>query len=256
MHWSFKVYESVSEWGITNTWPNLHLFSPYKGILRPFADRVPRVLICQCRHCRRQCKIFASSVNFSIFTHFFVFLSLKLLKLGDIDGEKFLAWKSGGVDFLTNSMSASTTKIKPMPLHNDTVPPSANRCCPLVTQYKTSSPRNAQLNQMDLVSCCIYIIFIFQGSKHLPAEHIWQLSGCSEAKTGAGALHWLPERAAAAMYKGSSTTVPTGALHRVTAGLRRRPPQDPSESEPDSAKEDVRRRWKQRSLSSFEADWW
>merc|ERR1712107_898821 len=64
----------------------------------------------------------------------------------------------------------------------------------------------------------------------------------------------LPERAAAAMYKGSSTTVPTGALHRVTAGLRRRPPQNPSESEPDSAKEDVRRRWKQRSLSSVEAD--
>merc|ERR1712038_194493 len=58
------------------------------------------------------------------------------------------------------------------------------------------------------------------------------------------------------MYKGSSTTVPTGALHRVTAGLRRRPPKDPSKSEPDSAKEDVRRRWKQRSLSSFEADWW
>ena len=25
--------------------------------------------------CRRQCKIFASGVNFSIFTHFFVFLS-------------------------------------------------------------------------------------------------------------------------------------------------------------------------------------
>ena len=44
--------------------------------------------ICQCRHCRRQCKIFASGVNFSIFTHFFVFLSLKLLKLGEIDGVK------------------------------------------------------------------------------------------------------------------------------------------------------------------------
>ena len=47
--------------------------------------------ICQCRHCWRQCKIFVSSVNFSIFTHFFVFLSLKLLKLGEIDGVKFLA---------------------------------------------------------------------------------------------------------------------------------------------------------------------
>ena len=31
------------------------------------------------------------SVNFSIFTHFFVFLSLKRLKLGESDGVKFLA---------------------------------------------------------------------------------------------------------------------------------------------------------------------
>ena len=58
-------------------------------------------------HCRQQCKFFVSGVNFSIFTHFFVFLSLKLLKLGEIDGVKFLAWKSGGVKFLTNPMSAS-----------------------------------------------------------------------------------------------------------------------------------------------------
>ena len=36
-------------------------------------------------------KFLASGVNFSIFTHFFVFLSLKLLKLGEIDGVKFLA---------------------------------------------------------------------------------------------------------------------------------------------------------------------
>ena len=35
--------------------------------------------------------ISASGVNFSIFTHFFVFLSLKLLKLGEIDGVKFVA---------------------------------------------------------------------------------------------------------------------------------------------------------------------
>ena len=41
--------------------------------------------ICPCRHCQRQCKIFASGVNFSIFTH------LKRLKLGEIDGVKFLA---------------------------------------------------------------------------------------------------------------------------------------------------------------------
>ena len=56
-------------------------------------------------HCRRQCKIFASGVHFSIFTHFLCFFLLKLLKLGEIDGVKFLAWKSGGVKFWTNSMS-------------------------------------------------------------------------------------------------------------------------------------------------------
>ena len=47
--------------------------------------------ICPCRHCWRQCKIFASGVNFSIFTHFLCFSPLKLLKLGEIDGVKFLA---------------------------------------------------------------------------------------------------------------------------------------------------------------------
>ena len=35
--------------------------------------------------------IFASSVNFSIFTHFFVLLSPKLLKFGEIKDVKFLA---------------------------------------------------------------------------------------------------------------------------------------------------------------------
>ena len=47
--------------------------------------------ICPCRNCRRQCKIFASGVNFSIFTLFLCFFLLKLLKLGEIDGVKFLA---------------------------------------------------------------------------------------------------------------------------------------------------------------------
>ena len=61
--------------------------------------------ICPSRQSRRECKIFASGVNFSIFTHFLCFFLLKLLKLGEIDGVKFLAWKSGGVKFWTNSMS-------------------------------------------------------------------------------------------------------------------------------------------------------
>ena len=71
-------------------------------------DHLHRGGIWPCRQCRLQCKIFASGVNFSIFTHFFVLLSLKLLKLGEIDGVKVLAWNSGGVKFLTNSMSART----------------------------------------------------------------------------------------------------------------------------------------------------
>ena len=56
--------------------------------------------ICQCRQCRRQCKIFASGVNFPIFTHFLCFFFLlKLLKLDEIDSVKFLAWKSVGLNF-------------------------------------------------------------------------------------------------------------------------------------------------------------
>ena len=68
---------------------------------------LPKCGICPCSQCRRQCKFFASGVNFSIFTHFLCFFLLKLLKLGEIDSVKFLAWKSGGVNFWTNSMSAA-----------------------------------------------------------------------------------------------------------------------------------------------------
>ena len=47
--------------------------------------------ICHCRHCWQQCKIFPSGVNISIFTHFLVFVSPKLLKFSEIKGVKFLA---------------------------------------------------------------------------------------------------------------------------------------------------------------------
>ena len=50
-------------------------------------------------------KFVASGVNFSIFTNFLCFFLLKLLKLGEIGGVKFLTWKSGGVKFWTNFMS-------------------------------------------------------------------------------------------------------------------------------------------------------
>ena len=51
-------------------------------------------------------KFFASGVNFSKNTHFFVFFSLKLLKFSEIKGVKSLACKSGSVKVLTNFMSA------------------------------------------------------------------------------------------------------------------------------------------------------
>ena len=54
-------------------------------------------------------------MNFSIFTHFLCFFLLKLLKLGEIDGVKFLAWKSGGVKFWTNSMSGLDRNIWCLP---------------------------------------------------------------------------------------------------------------------------------------------
>ena len=65
--------------------------------------------ICPSRHCRRQCKIFANCVNFSIFTLLLYLLScllLKLLKIDEIDGVKVLAWKCGNVKFWPNLMSA------------------------------------------------------------------------------------------------------------------------------------------------------
>ena len=40
-----------------------------------------------------------------------------LRKLGEIDGVKFLAWKSGGVKFLTNSMSAWKYNYQSNTLH-------------------------------------------------------------------------------------------------------------------------------------------
>ena len=49
--------------------------------------------ICHSRHCRRQCKIFASGVNFSIFTQFLCLFLLKLFKLGEISGVKFFNLK-------------------------------------------------------------------------------------------------------------------------------------------------------------------
>ena len=54
-------------------------------------------------------KFVASGANFSIFNNFLCFFLLKLLKLGEIDGVKFLAQKNGGVKFLTNSMSGQNS---------------------------------------------------------------------------------------------------------------------------------------------------
>ena len=54
-------------------------------------------------------KFVASGVNFSIFTNFLCFFLLKLLKLGEIGGVKFLK-KYGSVKFWTNSMSGHNTR--------------------------------------------------------------------------------------------------------------------------------------------------
>ena len=51
----------------------------------------PRGGICASCQSRRECKIFASGVNFYIFTHFLCFFLLKLSKLGEIDSVNFLA---------------------------------------------------------------------------------------------------------------------------------------------------------------------
>ena len=56
------------------------LWYHFKTILWPRAPQI-RGGICPCRQCRRQCKIFASGVNFSIFTHFFVFFLTKTVEI-------------------------------------------------------------------------------------------------------------------------------------------------------------------------------
>ena len=38
-----------------------------------------------------------------------------------------------------------------VPPYTDSVAPSTNYCCPILTQYTASSPRNTQLSQLDLV---------------------------------------------------------------------------------------------------------
>ena len=91
-----QVTSSWCPWSGRLSWGTLQCWTP-----------MSRGGICPSRQCRRQCKIFASGVNFSIFTHFCVFFLLKRLKLGKIYGVKFLTWKSSGVNFWTNSMSVS-----------------------------------------------------------------------------------------------------------------------------------------------------
>ena len=49
---------------------------------------------------------------------------------------------------------ASHTNYHLVPPHTDSVPPSTNHCCPILTQHTASSSRNAQLSQLDLVLLC------------------------------------------------------------------------------------------------------
>ena len=82
---------------------NLQFLLPSKTFLKDNFSRKPshqfrKVNVCKslCHHrggtCQcRQCKIFASGVNFSIFTHFLCFFLLKPLKLGEIYCVKFFS---------------------------------------------------------------------------------------------------------------------------------------------------------------------
>ena len=68
--------------------------------------QVSRGGICPCRHCRRQCKIFASGVNFSIFTHFLCFFPTKTVEIRWNWRCKTFSLKIRRCKFLENSMSA------------------------------------------------------------------------------------------------------------------------------------------------------
>ena len=57
------------------SFPSINACNPHL-LPESFTDIELRGEICPCRHCRQQCKIFASGVNFSIFTNFFVLLSI------------------------------------------------------------------------------------------------------------------------------------------------------------------------------------
>ena len=87
----FRPKSAITMWAIkhclvergVNSCPDdlEHFYIKKKQHLAKKYPRVPvRGGICPYRHCRQQCKIFASGVNFSIFTHFLCFFPLKLLK--------------------------------------------------------------------------------------------------------------------------------------------------------------------------------
>ena len=66
----------------TKSWPGWPSYSWLYCHLVRLGDTGVKIMvycrggICQCRQCRRQCKIFASGVNFPIFTHFLCFYHL------------------------------------------------------------------------------------------------------------------------------------------------------------------------------------
>ena len=62
--------------------------------------------ICHSYHCRRQCKIFASGVNFSKIHIFSRTSSIQISGSLHFCCVNFLAWKSGSVKFVTNILFA------------------------------------------------------------------------------------------------------------------------------------------------------
>ena len=112
-------------------------------------------------------------------------LSSATLKLGGIDGVKFLAWKSGGLKFLTNSMSANTRSIfltiHPLRAFSDKhymFPP--NRHLRLISS-ELSFNTEPRLNRGKKLEVCIlnefcpnWWFFVAAGQYHANLGQLWR----------------------------------------------------------------------------------
>ena len=63
-----------------------------------------------------------------------------------------------------------------LPPHTDSVPPSINHWCPILTQYTASSPRNAQLSRLDLVLASLLTVVTVVKIQNDDLDHQQQTS--------------------------------------------------------------------------------